>query len=83
MPYIKPERRPAKTLEGLASVIENGGELNYCFTKLCVEFIRRKGESYTRWAECISALEGAKQEIYRRFIVPYEDKKLDENGDIF
>ena len=47
-----------------------------------MKLIKDKGESYSNYAECIAALECAKIELYRRKIAPYEDKKIEENGDI-
>jgi len=31
----------------------------------------------------MGALEGAKLEFYRRVVVPYEEKKMKENGDVY
>jgi len=31
----------------------------------------------------IGALEACKLEFYRRAVVPYEDKKIKENGDVY
>ncbi len=82
MPYIKKAQRHNldKYLDKI--YVLNGAELNYCFTKLCHIFIKEEGESYATFIECISALECAKQELYRRKVAPYEDKKIEENGDI-
>lgn len=40
------------------------------------------GESYANLSMCSSAMEHAKLEWYRRRLVPYEDVKIGENGDI-
>lgn len=84
MPYIKQERRLLfdESLNRLATHITNGGDLNYCFTILCKHFIDMFGESYSNHSICVSALENAKLEWYRRRVAPYEDKKIKENGDI-
>ena len=84
MPYIRRARRIAfnKSLNYLGNNIDLGGELNYCFTKLCHLFMEEHGESYANYAECISALECAKLELYRRKIAAYETTKITENGDI-
>lgn len=84
MPYIKQEKRIHLDphLNALSGFIKNGGDLNYCFTVLCKHFIENFGESYTNHSVCISALENAKLEWYRRKVAPYEDKKITENGDV-
>lgn len=84
MPYIKPERRKTfdSHLEACALNIENEGELNYCIYKLSTLLIERIGESYQKLSMCSSAMEHAKMEWYRKKLVPYEEKKIEENGDI-
>jgi Domain of unknown function (DUF6899) len=84
MPYIKAERRKVfdAHLELCARGIESEGELNYCIYKLSALLIDRIGESYDKLSMCSSAMEHAKMEWYRRKVSPYEDKKIEENGDI-
>jgi len=59
------------------------GELNYAITKLITEYLSDKGTNYTYINDCLGALEGAKLEFYRRVVVPYEEGKLLENGDVY
>ena len=84
MPYIKKPKRTflMPGLLATSDVVDNEGDLNYCFSLLCKEFIKRKGKSYKYFNACIGALESAKLELYRRHIAPYEDEKIKENGDI-
>ena len=84
MPYIKKERRKVfdDLLKELALEVQNEGELNYCIYKLASLIIDRIGESYSNLSMCSSAMEHAKLEWYRRKLAPYEDKKIEENGDI-
>ncbi|HAA03293.1 MAG TPA: hypothetical protein DCE18_07965 [Syntrophobacteraceae bacterium] len=84
MPYIKPERRKGfdAHLDTCAQEIETEGELNYCIYKLAALLIDRIGESYDKLSMCSSAMEHAKMEWYRRKVNPYEDKKIEEMGDI-
>jgi len=84
MPYIPYERRGRfdVPINNAATFVETSGDLNYCFSMLCKHFIEMFGESYTNYATCISALEGAKLELYRRKVAPYEDEKIEENGDL-
>jgi hypothetical protein len=61
------------------------GTLNYIITRLCDYWTKDiDGESnYERYNAVIGVLECAKQELYRRQIAPYEDKKCEENGDVY
>jgi hypothetical protein len=57
-------------------------------TNLCLKYLKSKiykgGHwDYRRINEVMGALECAKQEFYRRVAVPYEDKKIKENGDVY
>lgn len=87
MPYIPKSRRERfekdlRTLIFGNPLILNGGDLNYFFTKICLEYMKHKGESYENYSTCISSLECAKLELYRRQVAKYEDIKITENGDI-
>jgi hypothetical protein len=81
MPYIDKTRREAFAKKVLS--ICNSGDLNYLITQLCQEYLELQGEKYHTYNEIIGALECAKQELYRRKIAPYEDKKIKENGDVY
>jgi hypothetical protein len=81
MPYIHQADRNA--LECGVRKADNPGELNYVFTIYAVEYIQRKGLKYQHINDVMGALEGAKQEFYRRLAAPYEDKKIAENGDVY
>jgi hypothetical protein len=94
MPYIKQQDRNrilATTLDpqsyeqriGIrADNIENCGELNYAITVLVQSYLKRKGRRYQNINDVVGALEGAKLELYRRTAAPYEDEKIEENGDV-
>ena len=79
MPYIKKDNRLAIDL---GDVPLDAGELNYLFTTLCHEYWERSGRNYQAFNDIIGALEGCKLELYRRKVAPYEDKKIEENGDV-
>ncbi|MCJ7828554.1 MAG: hypothetical protein MUP81_02305 [Dehalococcoidia bacterium] len=86
MPYIKQERRKEldDALEELAEKIEGVGELNFAVTTLLLRYYDYDcGESYATFNSIMGVLECAKQEFYRRVLVPYEDKKCKENGDVY
>lgn len=59
------------------------GELNYAITRLLVGYVGLKGKTYTHLNDCLGALSGATHEFYRRVVVPYEEGKMAENGDVY
>ncbi len=81
MPYIAKENR-AQLLERPNNPMD-AGELNYLITRLCVGYLNRSNMKYTDYNEIIGVLECAKQEFYRRAIVPYEDRKIIIAGDVY
>lgn len=80
MPYIKSRDRHELAV-GFSP--ESPGDLNYCITRFMIDYIQVNGESYQSYNDIVGALECAKLELYRRKIVPYEDKKIEENGDVY
>lgn len=85
MPYIAPDDRAVidNSIDDLLGYIDTPGKLNYAVTKLASQYIITQGMGYSTLNEIIGVLECAKQELYRRVAVPYEDKKCEENGDVF
>lgn len=79
MPYITKKEREALVL---GRPLENAGQLNYCISVLILAYLETKGMKYQTLNDIIGALEGAKAEFYRRVVIPYEDQKMKENGDI-
>lgn len=79
MPYIQQYERDS----GVESHPDNAGQLNYAFTLLAIEYIERHGLCYAHINDVMGAFEGAKLEFYRRLAAPYEDTKIDENGDVY
>lgn len=80
MPYIKPEQRIE--LDGHYRGPSNAGELNYCVTKLIRDYWYAR-RNYQAIAEITGVLIDAKDEFKRRIVVPYEQKKIQENGDVY
>lgn len=78
MPYISQYRRIEESFP-----TSNAGELNYVLTKVLNKYLLENGLNYAHINDCLGALEGAKLEFYRRVAVPYEEKKLKENGDVY
>lgn len=79
MPYIKAEDR--KDIVPFGAI--NAGELNYVLTRIVNEYWHENGKNYQAFNDIIGALEGAKLELYRRKVAPYEDIKMKENGDVY
>ena len=79
-PYIPQERREDAYLRPATA-----GELNYCITRIMNYYLgcNHFQPSYVAYNEVMGVLECVKQEFYRRMVAPYEDKKCEENGDVF
>jgi hypothetical protein len=96
MPYIDEEERKEldDAISNLANCIRDKkigldnphdfsnylGRINYCFSRVIGQLMREP--SYKKIAMITGVLENIKQEFYRRVASPYEDKKINENGDI-
>jgi len=89
MPYIKQKDRDRffsddhQKLDALvARKCFTVGDLNYIVTSICHRYIEERGLSYKVINDIIGVLECAKLEMYRRTAAPYEDEKIDVNGDV-
>ncbi len=87
MPYILMEDRP-KYEEPLTTLIATlkaqpldriDGELNYIITRILKEAYPLR---YYHINRAIGVLEACKLEYYRRVAAPYEDTKIQQNGDV-
>ncbi len=81
MPYIE---------SGLRRAIDSGrmepravGELTYAMTKLALAYVEKKGLNFATCADVMAALHATDKEFYRRVVAPYEDTKIEENGDVY
>lgn len=85
MPYVRQEDRDdlKQKIVYAGRSIDNAGELNYLITLLANQYITQHGKNYSVINEVIGALECAKTELYRRVAAPYEDLKIQENGDVY
>lgn len=87
MPYIKMEERVKyrKNLEKIIDILKSqpvdriDGELNYVITRMLKESYPLR---YFNLNRAVGVLECAKLEFYRRVVAPYEDTKIEENGDV-
>ena len=82
MPYIKQELRP--NLDEVVEAMENAcicanGDLNYVLYAFCKRHIT---PSYNSYKNFCGELRQCATEIERRIIGPYEDIKIEENGDV-
>lgn len=88
MPYIKQDERGG--FVELKRVPETAGQLNYLITSICLAYLREhagsfEGQpvpSYALLNEVMGALSGVQAEFYRRQVVPVEELKARENGDL-
>lgn len=80
MPYIKEIERDFY-LE--IKEIFHPGKLNYLFTYLIDLYVRENGLKYQTCNDIVGALENAKHEFQRRIQDPYENTKIEENGDVY
>lgn len=86
MPYIKQEARTQRMKEALIVLkgeIQNKGDLNYVICQLTGMLIEKTGGmGYTNVSNWIDGVHGAERELTRRLLNPYEDLKIQENGDV-
>lgn len=88
MPYIPQDKRPQidekiiPLIQHLQSlpVEQQDGALNYAVTKILKELYAPKYFNYNRAMGVLSSIQA---EWYRRDVAPYEDKKIQENGDVW
>jgi hypothetical protein len=89
MPYIRQIERnfwDATVLHEFMNALDapgdlSPGELNYVLSKM-IWAIFDTCPSYTMANELVGVLECVKQEFIRRKLNPYEDKKIESNGDL-
>lgn len=84
MPYIIKKKRPDidDCVKTYAYHLKPDGQLNYFLVKLFLQLVKVYGMSYKFAKQYCGELEMAKMEIYRRYVIPYEDKKIEDNGDV-
>lgn len=89
MPYITQNERDKidNVIDSLITEInktsdENlSGVLNYTMTRI-ISASMKNNVRYNKINNLIGVLECVKMELYRRVAAPYEDKKIDCNGDV-
>jgi len=80
MPYVKKNQRDKLRTMATPTC---AGDLNFKFTTQAIVYLENNGLSYHTINDVLGALEGAKLEFYRRVAIPYENSKIQENGDVY
>ena len=86
MPYLAEQNKAyfddlVKQLK--KTVIANGGELNFLVAQLVSQYFVTHSKNYAAINEVMGALESTKLEFYRRVAAPYEDQKIELNGEAY
>ena len=83
MPYISNEDATKIAEEGFTETSKLG-DLAFSLWSVLTAWHSgtNKNESYTNFAEVIGVLETIKLEYSRKYLFPYEDQKIEENGDL-
>lgn len=85
MPYTPEERRQLQyePIRLLTRFIKDKGDLNHAICELtAMVILETGGMSYTNVSEWVDAVNGARKEMERRLLAPYETEKMKENGDV-
>jgi hypothetical protein len=80
MPYIEHSERAG--VMATAQIL-NAGQLNYALTMVILGYLKDHGKSYQTCNDIVGALDNAKDEFRRRIQHPYEDTKIEANGDVY
>ena len=89
MPYVNEETRDHLycDLEGtgwpLMPEAKTPGELGYMLGLLLDGYFKGQKPSYARFAEAAGVLHTVLFDFLVRFLLPYEAKKLEENGEVY
>ncbi len=86
MPYLREGDKETLNMTPLEEIfVTKGhaipGDLTYAIYKLLIDYARHE-QCFAKFAEALGAVEAAKLEFYRRHVAHYEDKKIEENGDV-
>jgi len=89
MPYIEKKDRKLYDYmidEIMDDIKDEGlkkGHLNYCITKLILEYTKKKGICYDTLSDVTGVLNDVKTEYERELVAKYEDDKIKKNGKIY
>lgn len=82
MPYVKQERRADLNKVVIAmseAKVVADGDLNYILFRFAKYHI---SPGYNNYKNFLGELNEAAEEIRRRLLAPWEDMKIEENGDV-
>lgn len=85
MPYIKRGKRENldHSIAALVSHASASGDYAYIYFRLLANSAHALApKSFAGFAAAMGILEAAKAEFYRRVVVPYEEERMKENGDV-
>jgi len=83
MPYIPEDEREMfePALAELTDLIRNKGQLNYVITRLLI--LRNANMTYEELSNLRSVLLDVYDEYTRFVLEPYEDTKIEQNGNVY
>lgn len=84
MPYVTEERRKhlGPYLREVGTRVDSPGDLTYAIYHLALEYLERHGKTFQTCNDVVGAQTNAVHEFRRRVVDPYEDIKIEENGDV-
>lgn len=85
MPYIRQEQRHDIDIlvDALAPLLKDPGRMNYAISRLIHRTVEREGQSYDCFNAILGVLDAVAKEFYRRVVAPYEERKMEQNGDVY
>jgi hypothetical protein len=90
MPYVTKILRTLELDNAISAVVNeisdenlNPGLVNYTISTILGRLLYNQDLSYRNINQLIGVLECVKMELYRRIAIPYEDKMIERNGDVF
>ena len=82
MPYIEDANRRCD-LSSSVAVPRNPGELSFTIATVIDDYFAVADQNFENLNAVKGVLDSLGCEIQRRFLDPYEEKKLQENGEVF
>lgn len=84
MPYIENKNYRRDKMDEIVRLMAEmevvaNGDLNYILYAFCKRYVK---PGYNTYKNFIGELRQCATEIERRLLGPYEDKKIEENGDV-
>lgn len=82
MPYIADATR-RNLLAARIAIPSDRAELAFTIATAVDDYFIGKAVSFSTLSDALAALQSVHGEVERRFLFTYEDRKLDENGEVF